>query len=74
MIRRPRRPTFPQSLESDFLTALERARDLTIRFKSAQEFGSDAYSKGDALTEAIDGMAELLTGERTHFHLKAHGR
>ena len=63
-----------KSTASRLLTALERARDLTIRFKRAQEFGSDAYSKGDALTEAIDGMAELLTGERTHFHLKAHVR
>jgi hypothetical protein len=74
MIRRPRRPTFPHALEADFLVALERTRDLAISFRSAQKFGSDAMSKSDALTQAIDGMAEQLTGDRTHFHMKAHGR
>jgi hypothetical protein len=31
-------------------------------------------ARADALTEAIDGMAEELTGDRTHLHLKGHGR
>jgi hypothetical protein len=74
MIRRPLRPTFPHSLLDPYLAALERARDLTISFRSAQKFGSDAMAKSDALTEAIDGMAEELTGDRAHFHQKPHGR
>jgi hypothetical protein len=74
MIRRPLRPTFPYDLREPFLSALERARDLAIQFRSAQKFGSDAMARADALTEAVDGMAEELTGDRTHFHLKGHGR
>ena len=31
-------------------------------------------AKADALTDAIDGMAEELTGDRQHFHLRGHGR
>jgi hypothetical protein len=71
MIRRPRRPTFPHALEADYLAALERARHFTVRFGSAQRFGSDARTKCEALSDAIDGMAEVLTGDRTHFHLKS---
>ena len=74
MIRRPHRSTFPHSLEEPFLAALGRARDFAIQFRSAQRFGSDAMAKADALSEAIDGMAEQLTGDRQHFHLKSHGR
>jgi len=69
MIRRPLRPSFPHSMEADYLAALERTRDLTISFRSAQKFGSDAMAKADALTEAIYSMAEELTGDRKHFHL-----
>jgi hypothetical protein len=28
-------------------------------------------AKADALTAAVDGTAEELTGDRQHFHLKA---
>jgi len=72
--RRPHRPTFPHSLLEPYLSALERTRELTIQFGSAQKFGSEAYRKSHALKEAIDGMAEELTGNRAHFHLKPHGR
>lgn len=70
MIRRPRRPTFPQSLEEDYLAALERARTFTIKYGSAHPFGSDAHTKSYALAKAIDEIALELTGDRTHFHLK----
>ena len=70
MIRRPLRPSFPQSFEQDYLDALERARSFTIRFGSAQTFQSDARLRSDALKNAIDGMAEVLTGDRQHFGLK----
>jgi hypothetical protein len=74
VIRRPRRPTFPHSLEADYLAALERMRQFTVEFGSAHKFGSEAYKKSHALTEAIDSMAEQLTGDRAQFHLKGHGR
>ena|SRR5262245_62977235 len=38
-----------------------KGRQFTIEFGSAQKFGSDAYGKSDA--DAIDGMAEELTGK-----------
>jgi hypothetical protein len=68
MIRRPLRPTFPHSLHEPFLAVLERARDFAIQFRSAQKFGSDAMAKADALTQAIDRMAEELIGDPKHFH------
>ena len=74
MIRRPLRPTFPHALIEDYLAALERTRHFSVQFRSAQKFGSDAMAKADALTDAIDVMAEEQTGDRTHFHLKPHGR
>jgi hypothetical protein len=74
MIRRPHRPTFPHSLHEPFLAALERTRDFAIQFRSAQKFGSDAMARADALQAAVDSMAEELTGDRTHFHLKGHSR
>jgi hypothetical protein len=70
MIRRPRRPTFPHHLEADFLVALERTRHFAVDFGSAHRFSAEQYKKSPALTEAIDGMAEDLTGDRSHFHLK----
>jgi hypothetical protein len=45
-----------------------------VHFGIAHQYGSDHPRKSHALTEAIDGMAQQLTGDRTHFHLKAHGR
>jgi hypothetical protein len=74
MIRRPRRPTFPHALEVDYLAALERTRQFTVEFGSAHKFGSEAYKKSNALSEAIDNMAEELTGDKSHFHLKGHSR
>jgi hypothetical protein len=68
MIRRPLRPTFPHALRETYLAALERTRDLTVKFSSAQRFGSAARKKSDALQDAING--EELTGDRQHFHLK----
>jgi len=55
MIRRAHCPTFPHSMLETYLAALERSREITIEFRSAQKFGSDAMAKADALQEAIDG-------------------
>jgi len=41
------------------------------RYRSAQKFGSDARTKCDALEAAIDSMAEKVTVDREHFHLKS---
>jgi hypothetical protein len=71
MIRRPFRPSFPYALHQTYLEALSRARHFTIQFGCAQRFGSDARKKSDVLQQAIDDMAEELTGDRQHFHLKS---
>ena len=55
MIRRPLRPTFPHSLEREYLDALERVRSFTIQFGSAQKFQSEARRRSDALQDALDG-------------------
>jgi len=71
MIRRPLRPSFDPRNKEDFLTALYRARDFNLKYQSAQDFGSEARHRCEALLQAIDGMAEELTGDRSHFGLKS---
>lgn len=34
--------------------------------------GSPEYMMAQTIIDRIDDMAELLTGDRTHFHIKMH--
>jgi hypothetical protein len=34
--------------------------------------GGPVYTAVGELMEAIDGVAEVLTGDRSHFHMKPH--
>jgi hypothetical protein len=46
-----------------------------VRFKITRThipLGTPEYHVGQAIIDRIDDMAELLTGDRTHFHLKSH--
>lgn len=73
MIRRARHPTFPHALRETYLEALRRMRLLTIDLGALNALGLMRARKA-TLKDAIDGMAEELTGDRQHFHLKPHGR
>lgn len=70
---RARRPTFSHPDKQAFLRSLGETRALSTKCSSAEPYGSDLYNKCDILRAAIDALAEHITGDRTHFHLKGHG-
>lgn len=54
----------------DLLKALGEARHKITRTRIP--LGSPDYLVAQAIIDRIDDMAELLTGDRGHFHLKMH--
>jgi len=54
----------------ELLKALGEARHKLTRTRIP--LGSPDYHVASAIIARIDDMAELLTGYRTHFHLKMH--
>ena len=73
MIRRPLSPIFDPNEQKRLLEAMGNARHLALLYASAARQDAVRYQKCHALTQTIDGLAENLTGDRTYFHLKAHG-
>ncbi|MBM6595576.1 hypothetical protein [Microvirga pudoricolor] len=55
------------------LDALGPARFTLTRSLAEIPIGGDEYRAIDHLVQEIDALAEVLTGDRTHFHLKSHG-
>ena len=74
MSRRPRRPSFSVQDRDRLLGALREARSSVIKCGAAEPFGSLRYKLCDAVTSSVDDLAADLTGERTFFHAKPHGR
>ena len=54
------------------LAALGQCRQACTGLCARTVIGSPAYKSAAALMEAIDLFAEVLTGRKDHFHLKAH--
>jgi hypothetical protein len=54
------------------LAALGQCRQACTGLCARTVIGSPAYQSASAIVQAIDVFAEVLTGSRTHFHLKAH--
>lgn len=71
MIRRPLRPTFSHIEKEGLLDALGKARECSVKYRSAQKFGSEDMQKADAVQAAIDDFAKVLTGDREFFALKS---
>ena len=68
-----RRRTQRYFLESDraaLLQAIGTCRDACIKAESAAPIGGDIYNRTSSLIESIDAVAEVLTGDKTHFHTK----
>ena len=53
------------------LEKLERGRAGAIQVHREAKINSDAYRAARQILEAIDDLAHVLTGDKTHFHLKA---
>jgi hypothetical protein len=58
--------------KQNLLAALGEARWSLNRAKGQLPIGGPEYEAANKVTEAIDDLAELLTGDREHFWLKMH--
>ena len=68
------RPHLSQLSRDNLLQAAgEFRRVLVVTITEAPINGPEAKSV-DAAMNAVDGIAETLTGRRDHFHLKEHGQ
>jgi hypothetical protein len=54
------------------LKAIGECRRACITASTHAPIRGDVYKATEALCERIDDLAQILTGDRTHFHLKAH--
>lgn len=71
MVRRYKRH-FGESEKTELLLALSVCRHALIRAGSEALFIKPVYDACHVVTTSIDDLAGVLTGDRTHFHLKGH--
>ena len=57
--------------QRDFLERAEGWRKECIRVLSRAPINSPVYVAASGIVDAIDGLAEAVTGDRRHFHLTA---
>jgi hypothetical protein len=67
MTRRGRLPHFSPTDEEGLLRALGDARRKAILYGEAAGYNSSRYRKTDAFRNALDSLAEELTGDPKHF-------
>lgn len=53
------------------LQAIGECRAACIKAQTAAPINEPIYRATDVLMDAIDSLAEVLTGDREHFHLKS---
>jgi hypothetical protein len=66
----PRRRYLSRRTAQQALDAAEECWLLSDQVLAEVPAGSPAYQAACAVMDAIDGLAEVLTGERGHFYLK----
>ena len=69
----PRRRILSHQRIADALKAAGECRAACIRILTDAPIDGPAYKATQDVMQAIDGLAEVLVGDRTHFHLKPHG-
>ncbi|WP_336490932.1 hypothetical protein [Methylobacterium nigriterrae] len=62
--------TFAGAEQRAFLDKAENWRLECIRVVAQAPVGSLVYQAASGIIDAIDGLAEAVTGDRRHFHLK----
>jgi hypothetical protein len=55
------------------LAGLQKGRQAALAVCAGTKPASDLYNRASALLDAIDDLAEALTGERETFWIKPHG-
>ena len=69
MARRTKR-CFGEDDAKTLLAAAGTFRHACIQANMHAEINSEVYRKSSACMTAIDDLAEVLTGDRAHFHIK----
>jgi hypothetical protein len=72
MIQRRTRPSFSKDDEERLLAYMQVTRHLSINYGAAYGFHSPEYALKTSLNEAIDKMAEQITGDPKFFILSGH--
>jgi hypothetical protein len=71
--RRRSRRSWTESDKDDLLKAIGDCRAACIRARGISLLSKkDVYNGCDAVMASINELAGILTGDRTHFHLKMH--
>jgi len=68
---RRRQRYFAETDKETLLTEIEKCRNACIAAMTAAPIGGPVYRAAGEVQESIDKLAEVLTGDRTHFHLKS---
>jgi hypothetical protein len=55
------------------LEAAKQCRAACVAIRTEAPIGGPAYVAAGRVMDAIDGLAEVFTDDRRHFHLKPHG-
>lgn len=66
------RHAFDPLLNQNLLRMLRTCRDASTDASGKVPIGGELYQRLDRLRGAIDDIAEIITGDRQHFWLKAH--
>jgi hypothetical protein len=72
MIQRQTRPGFSKEDEERLLAYMDVTRHLSINYGAAYGFRSPQYALKTSLNEAIDKLAEQITGDPQFFWLSGH--
>ena len=67
-----RRTTRGVIKKSEVLAKLEVGRRGAVQVRTEAKINSDEYQGAGTVMDAIDNMAEKLTGDRSHFHAKGY--
>ncbi|WP_372623062.1 hypothetical protein [Falsiroseomonas sp.] len=68
----PRRRVLPTTTAAAAMEAAEEMRRAAVRVCTEAPIGGPAYKAAATVLEALDGMAEALTGRRDALHTPPH--
>jgi hypothetical protein len=69
---RKSRRLMTQEISDKLLESLRPTRHLLTRTLADIPIGSQEYRQIDRVVQEIDGLAEILIGDGTHYHQKGH--
>jgi hypothetical protein len=73
MSKRHRRLPLSELYKDDALIAARQCRDEMLRIHRSVPIAGSEYQAASAVMDALDGLAEALTGQRRLWHTPEHG-